>query len=290
MYTILKLTSRNLKVFLRNRSAVFFSFLSVIIVLGLYMLFIGNGIVDSVKRAVGDIDGIEFMCNSWLVAGLIAVSTVTVALGSLGTFVNDRENKKLVDFIAAPIRTSQIVISYMLSTTAVTLVMSLLGFGVGEIFIYLYGGTLISLLGLVKIIGMLLLSTLSGSMFMLLVCTFTNTASAYSAVSIIVGTLVGFITGSYIPVGSMPEYMQKVINVFPVSHGAALMRQIIMQEPLKKVFAAAPPQAMASYRRTMGIDLYWGDKAISIELMLGILGVSAVVAMGLSIWRFRKVR
>jgi multidrug/hemolysin transport system permease protein len=290
MHAILNLTSRNLKVYLRNRTSVFFSFLSVIIVLGLYVLFLGENIVDSVKRTVGEIDGIEFLCNSWLVAGLIAVSTITVALGSLGTLVNDREDKRLVDFIAAPVRTGQIVISYMLSTTVVTLCMSLLGFGAGELLIYLYGGSLISMLGLLKIIGVLLLSTLSGSMFMLLICTLTKTASAFSAVSVIVGTLIGFITGSYIPIGGMPQYVQKAISFFPVSHSASLLRQIIMEKPLEMVFAGAPVQAIESYKKTMGVELYWGDKGISIELMLGILGVSAIVAMMLAVWRFRRVR
>ena len=44
---------RNLKLFFRDKSSVFFSLLSVLIVLGLYVLFLGDQLVSSMKDVTG---------------------------------------------------------------------------------------------------------------------------------------------------------------------------------------------------------------------------------------------
>lgn len=98
MNQILTLTNRNFKLFLRNKSAVFFSFLSVLIILVLYILFLGKTQVDAVKSTIGNVVGIENLVNSWLMAGIIFIATVTVAFGVLSRFVEDREDKKLQIF------------------------------------------------------------------------------------------------------------------------------------------------------------------------------------------------
>ncbi|MBN2850310.1 MAG: hypothetical protein JXK92_06585 [Erysipelotrichaceae bacterium] len=53
MRTITQLTLRNMKIFLRNKSEVFFSFLSVFIILGLYVLFLGDVQVRNIQSIVG---------------------------------------------------------------------------------------------------------------------------------------------------------------------------------------------------------------------------------------------
>ena len=45
MNDILVLTKRNIKIYLRDKAAVFFSFLSIIILLALYFLFLKNAYI-----------------------------------------------------------------------------------------------------------------------------------------------------------------------------------------------------------------------------------------------------
>ena len=47
------LTTRNAKVFLKNRMAVFLSLLTQIIILGLFLLFIKDSYIDGINDALG---------------------------------------------------------------------------------------------------------------------------------------------------------------------------------------------------------------------------------------------
>ena len=80
---------RNLKLFFRDKSSVFFSLLSVLIVLGLYVLFLGDQLVSSMK----DVTGANRLMDSWIMAGILAVTPVSTTLGSFGTMVADKAKK-----------------------------------------------------------------------------------------------------------------------------------------------------------------------------------------------------
>nr|NLJ02159.1 ABC transporter permease [Bacillota bacterium] len=71
---------RNLKLFFRDRASVFFSLLAVFIIIGLYVLFLG----DMVMMDLEGIPGARFLMDSWIMAGLMAVTSVTTTMGALG--------------------------------------------------------------------------------------------------------------------------------------------------------------------------------------------------------------
>ena len=70
---MISFVSRNLKVFFRDKTAVFFSLLAVLIVLGLYIFFLGDVWVDSFPN----IKGVKNLMNCWIIAELIGVTSVT---------------------------------------------------------------------------------------------------------------------------------------------------------------------------------------------------------------------
>ena len=77
---------RNLKVFFRDRASVFFSLLAVFIVLGLYAAFLRS----TLTRGLEHIPGAEFLMDSWTMAGLLAVTSLTTTLGAAGVLVDDK--------------------------------------------------------------------------------------------------------------------------------------------------------------------------------------------------------
>ena len=80
-----------------------------------YGLFLSNLQVDRIQESVGEINGISWLVNSWLVAGLLTVSTFTVPLNILSNMVVDQEKNVFDDFYVAPIKRSSIVFGYALS-------------------------------------------------------------------------------------------------------------------------------------------------------------------------------
>ena len=88
MNVLYQLVLRNVRLFLRDRAAVFFSFLSVIIILGMYILFLGKVQRMNLPQEVMDIEGGDWLISSWIMAGILTVSTVTVPLGAVGNLVS----------------------------------------------------------------------------------------------------------------------------------------------------------------------------------------------------------
>lgn len=86
---MLTFTQRNLKLFFRDKSAVFFSLLAVFIIIGLYALFLGDVWTDSLS----DWANARQLMDSWIMAGLLAVTSITTTMGAFGVMVDDRSKK-----------------------------------------------------------------------------------------------------------------------------------------------------------------------------------------------------
>jgi multidrug/hemolysin transport system permease protein len=288
MVETLSLTKRNLLLFFRNKSEVFFSFLSVIIILGLYVLFLSDLQVLSIEESVGKVEGVKALVNAWVMAGLIAVSTVTLSLGALGRIVADRQTNIINDFLVSPVKRNHIFLSYMLSSLIIAMIISLILIVIAEIYIVNSGGTFLSIISLLRVIGITLLCVLSSSLLMLFIVSFLKNEQTYSLVSTIIGTMIGFVTGAYIPMGFMPKTLQIVSNALPVSQGASLLRKLFLEDSLKDVFKNS--KAISEYSKTQGIDLYFGDYELKFNFMILFIIGSIVLFAILNIIRFRKMR
>jgi multidrug/hemolysin transport system permease protein len=191
--------------------------------------------------------------------------------------VEDRASKRYNDFSASPLPRSTLTGGYALSAFITGMIMCLLALLLAEIYIVLYGGELLSLLTTLKVIGILLLSVASsGSMVFLLVSFFKST-NAFATGSTIIGTLVGFLTGIYIPIGNLPQSVQMLIKLFPLSHAGALMRQVMMNAPMQDVFAGTPADVVTNFEQTLGVTYRLGDLAIQPWMSILYLVVTTIV-------------
>ena len=290
MTGLFNLIRRNLWVFFRDRSAVFFSFLSVIIIIALYALFLADTQVKSLESMVGDADGIRFLVDSWIMGGLLAVNTVTVSLGALAVMVRDQETKALRDFMTAPIRRTTIVFSYIISAFIIGVLITVVGLFVMELYITLSRGQWLSMAAMAKTIGVLLLCVINSTAMLFFITSFVRSSTAFSTVSTITGTMIGFLAGIYVPIGVLPQSVQYVIEIFPTSHGAVLLRQLFMEEPLAKVFANAPAEVLAEYNKVFGVEFYIGGEPLSDQMMIAYLTAVTLVFILLSVWRVRKMK
>ncbi|HOV70418.1 MAG TPA: ABC transporter permease, partial [Clostridia bacterium] len=89
---VLTFTARNLKLFFRDKAAVFFSLLAVFIIIALYALFLSDMQVNQLKVFAGEKTA-RFLVDSWIMAGILAVNSVTITLGAFGVIINDEERK-----------------------------------------------------------------------------------------------------------------------------------------------------------------------------------------------------
>ena len=101
---------------------------------------------------------------------------------------------------------------------------------IGELYIVAYGGTFLTLSSLIKVLACMVLSILSCTAMLFFFMSFFKSATSFSNVTTIIGTLSGFLMGIYVPVGALPKLLQTIISLFPPSHCAALFRNLMMDD------------------------------------------------------------
>ena len=277
---------RNLLVFFKDKASVFFSLLSVFIIIGMYALFLG----DVWTSGMTDIVGARYLMDSWIVAGLIAVTSVTTTMGAFGTMVEDQSTKRIKDIRSAPLPRVSIAGGYILSAFIIGVIMSVIALVLCELYILSGGGALLGGMALLKVFGLILLSTFSNTALVLFFVSFFRSNNAFSIASTIIGTVIGFMTGIYIPIGQLPEGVQWVIKLFPPSHSALLLRQVIMGDALTTSFAGAPAESLNGFKELMGVTFKVGDTQVTPMLSITILIVSGLFVLALSMINLSRKR
>ena len=159
---------RNLKVFFKDKASVFFSLMAVFIIIGLYALFLGDVWTSDMK----DIPGARALMDNWIMAGLLAVTTVTTTMGAFGIMVTDKEKKIIKDFTASPVSRRDIVGGYIFGALIIGIIMSVLSFILAELYIVGSGGALPGVLDIFKILGLIVLCTLCNTSMILFMVSF----------------------------------------------------------------------------------------------------------------------
>lgn len=283
MTVLINLVKRNLKLYFRDRTSVFFSLLAVFLIILLYVLFLGNMMVNNLKNLLAD--NARFTIDSWVMAGLLSVTSITTTMGAFGTLVEDKTRKISKDFSSAPLKRSMLAGGYIVSSFIIGVIMSIVTLIIAEIYILSDGGKLIGLLPLAELFGVMLLSVFASSSMVFFIVSFFKTNSAFGTASTIIGTLIGFLTGIYIPIGSLPSAVQTVIKIFPISHAGVLFRQIMMKAPMSAVFSNAPAQAVTSFKQAMGVVFYIGNTELSPLINILVLVATGVVFYTLAVIR-----
>jgi len=287
MKIILALSKRNLRLFVRDKALVFFSLLSVFIILGLYVLFLGEIQVNNIKQSIGmDIPEIDALVYAWMLPGLIAVASMTLSLGNMGRLVDDAQAENLNDFLVSPLKRWQLILSYLLSSVTITSVISVLMFGLSIVIVKLKGGPWLNVEQILQSLGVMILLIVSSALLSLYIASWVKTQNTYGVVNSMVGTFIGFVTGAYMPMGIMPLFVQNMFNILPVSLGASMLRQIYLGPIMDKVFAQAPIEMVNEYRYFQGIDLKVFGNILEPNFMLIVILASIGVLFILNLLRF----
>ena len=290
MKIILALSKRNLRLFVRDKALVFFSFLSVIIILGLYVLFLGEIQVNNIKQSIGmDLPEIDALVYAWMLPGLIAVASMTLSLGNMGRLVDDAQAENLNDFLVSPLKRWQLILSYLLSSVIITSVISVLMFGLSIVIVKLKGGPWLNVEQILQSLGVMILLIISSALLSLYIASWVKTQNTYGVVNSMVGTFIGFVTGAYMPMGIMPVFVQNMFNILPVSLGASMLRQIYLGPIMDKVFAQASIEMVNEYRYFQGIDLKVFGNILEPNFMLIVIFVSIGVLFILNLLRFKTL-
>jgi len=280
MYEFVALVKRHMLKFLRDKTAVFFSFLSVIILLALYFLFIGESYVSNLRELQED--GIftrgfvDFVKISNMMGGILVVNTISLSLGIMGNVITDLEQRALDAYLVTPVKRYKIIFSYYVSAIIVTIFFTLIMWGFTILYAGIVSGYWYTFEVIIKTSLLLLFFTFISSSLMIYLTTLLKSVNAFGTLSGILGTLIGFICGIYFPLANFSSGIQYVSSVFPFTHMTILLKNIMLDQSLTALQTTVPVDAFERIKLYFGVNELgvFGQHVDMIWLMIG----SAVIA------------
>lgn len=278
------LVERNVKIFLKDKMGVFLSLLAPLIILGLYVLFLGDMQMQSLKSAFEDVQIDEKLLknfiDNWMLAGVISVSCVTVSFSAQDILVKDKEKGVLADMLCAPAKRYLLTIGYFVSNVIITLTICMIVLLIAFIFMAFSGWTL-SAGDVFTAIGLLALSVISSSAIISLICKAVKTSAQHGALVGIISAAIGFLMGAYMPISIFPKAIQYVTLFVPATYSAGLYREIFMRGALENIEEVIP-QAGEKLEESFSMQLDFFGKTIHAKEMAWIF--FAFTALIIAVW------
>lgn len=244
------LTYRNCKVFFKDKAMFITSLISPLILLVLYITFLGGIYKDSYAEfANGSSKIVNGLVGGQLLSSIIAVSTVTVAVSCSLTSVTDKISGARTDLLMAPVSDKVVGLAYFCSSLICSLLVNFVAASVGLIYIAIAGWYL-SFADLVLIVVYTFLLSCFGTALASILNLYLSSQGQVTAVSIIVSAAYGFICGAYMPISQYGTTIQNILMFLPSTYGTAIIRDVSIRGVLEELKNTGAPQSAIDQMRS----------------------------------------
>lgn len=267
---MLALIKRNFLLYFRNRSGVILSLFGAIIPFVLYIVFLKNNYKGHSSQ----------LMDLWLIGGVLAVTGLTTTLAAFSRQVEDRERKVTDDLFITDLGPWGLQLSYLVSSVIIGFLMQVIMFAFMLSYFTLADNISFEWGVLPYLILLMLLNSLLATLINALIVQCFKSVDSLGKLATVVGATSGFLVGTYIPIGTLPNMAQNLMKLTPSNYMASLFRQVLMKESLTDTFTNSS-QSQAAFEKTMGIRIEWQELLTRTETFY-IVGV-VLVAIAL-IW------
>lgn len=283
------LIKRNIKLYFRDKGMFFSSLITPIILLILFVTFLGSIYRDSFASALSaaginaDAVLIDGCVGGQLISSLLAVTCITVAFCSNLIMIKDKTSGARRDLTVSPLRLSTLGFSYYLAALISTLIINLTAAAVSLAYLAFVGWYLSSADVLLLILDVFLL-TMFGTALSSCVNFFLSSDGQASAVGTIVSAGYGFICGAYMPVSNFSPTLQKILSFLPGTYGTVLLRNHAMRGAFRQMTKDGIPQEIIEkICDSVDCNLYFFGEKVSVSAMYMVLCASILLFIGIYI-------
>ncbi|KAF1307700.1 multidrig ABC transporter permease [Streptococcus sanguinis OH0843] len=269
------LIKRNFLLYFRNHSGVILSLFGAIIPFVLYIVFLKNNYKDHSSQ----------LMDLWLIGGVLAVTGLTTTLAAFSRQVEDRERKVTDDLFITDLGPWGLQLSYLVSSVIIGFLMQVIMFAFMLSYFTLEDKVSFEWGSLPYLMFLMLLNSLLATLINALIVQCFKSVDSLGKLATVVGATSGFLVGTYIPIGTLPNMAQNLMKLTPSNYMASLFRQVLMKESLADTFANNS-QPQAAFEKTMGIRIEWQELLTRTETFY-IVGI-VLVAIAL-IWMVQNM-
>ena len=245
---MLALIKRNFLLYFRNRSGVILSLFGAIIPFVLYIVFLKNNYKDHSSQ----------LMDLWLIGGVLAVTGLTTTLAAFSRQVEDRERKVTDDLFITDLGPWGLQLSYLVSSVIIGFLMQVIMFAFMLSYFTLADNISFEWRILPYLLLLMILNSLLATLINALIVQCFKSVDSLGKLATVVGATSGFLVGTYIPIGTLPNMAQNLMKLTPSNYMASLLRQVLMKESLADTFANSS-QSQAAFEKTMGIRIEWQE-------------------------------
>ena len=284
MKQINTLIKRNTKLFFKDKGTFFTSLITPIILLVLYVTFLGNVYKDSFLANMNEIPISDEIVNGFvggqLFSSLLAVSCVTVAFCSNMIMVQDKISGAYADFTISPVKKSKLGFAYFISAEITTLIVAVVAAGASFIYLAIVGWYL-SFADVALLLLDIFLVASFGTLLSSVVNFFLSTQGQVSAVGSIVSSMYGFICGAYMPLSQFGEGLQTILGFLPGTYATSLIRNHALQGVFREMETLNfPTEAIKGLKDAFDCNLYFFGERVELWVMYLILTLSVLALLG----------
>ena len=261
---MLALLKRDFLLYFRNRSGVFFSLLGALISFLLYIIFLQKNLMDAWSQLPDN----KSLLNNWLMGGTLAVTGITTSFTALTQMVQDRENQVDQDLFLTDLGSWGLQLSYLISSLIISFVMQVFML----IVMSLYFQEIPAMSKLFEISLIMLLSSLLSTLVNVFLIYHFQSVDSLGKLATIVGTASGFLVGTYVPMGILPNFAQVLMKCTPATYLASLYRQVLMKEQLETTFMGNS-SLLEEFQEKLGIRLSWQNLLTKEETYLIVVSI-----------------
>ncbi|MCR5459223.1 MAG: ABC transporter permease [Acetatifactor sp.] len=241
MRKFIGLTQRNLLVFFKDKTMIFFSMLTPLIIFVLYLLFLRDTYVNALEESAGILlplihgSDVDAFVNGLLLSGIMGSSLITIPYNCLVTLISDREAGIDVDLTVTPASRLQIILAYFTAAAISAFLMTSIIMGIGLFLLQLTASTFLTVKAVLKLMLLLFIGSVSSTAIFMLIVLFIRTTSASGAFLGILSAVSGFIIGAYIPLSGFASAIRNFCQMFPATGITVLLRDTLLSGVLDHV-------------------------------------------------------
>lgn len=242
MNRAIQLTKRNLRLFLRDRATVFFSFLSTLILVALYFLFIAKTYTDAMDTLPGELLGASldagaknFLVYLQMMAGVLVLNSMSLATGAFSTVAKDFESGRIDSLLLSPVSVFDLIFSYFAAGLCASFGINSFTWAVSYAIIGIATGYWLAAGAFLTVLAVLLVASLVSCSLMILVTALVKSSTAIGVVNGVSGTFFGFLCGIYMPYSNLGEGTKTIGSFLPFSHLTIWLKQVVLDSAFGQI-------------------------------------------------------
>lgn len=256
MFVCKMLIKRNLLLYFRDKSAVFFSMLASLITICLYLFFINGSIVNDMGNKVKDIEVLKVFLNGLVLCGVISLNAFTIPLSFMNMLIHDKQEGILKDFYVSPVKKSVVMFSYIFCSVIATIMINCIVAIALIVYLSINNVFVFTLRQGITVLLFYLLANFLFSLIAFFIANFIKTSNAYGSLIGLSSALIGFLSGIYMPIGNFgSKTIETIITLFPITQLNAVLRENYLGGVTHQLFLGAPIGMQIENEYYFGIKL-----------------------------------